>query len=268
MRRWGRLALLLAIALGVLLGGTAWAASPGISAELLVLLPNGKQLRVYEQVVLSNPGSITKLGVLVGHGPVKGVNVKISGVGANHVDLQSAKGTIAVEYDVPFKGTAQYLSLRQYLPVSALVVMLPPPYTLPSVLNAAFQNLAPRTIPGLPDSPKFNVYETTKVEANTVTAFSMASGGTVTTGRQGYPGVGSIMLLVLALVVLGGLYVAVNWSPLSGRAHARAQRADLMERLAAIEALHRRGELEDMVYRVEREGLLGELARVWTPEGV
>lgn len=96
-------------------------------------------------------------------------------------------GTVAVAYDVPWNGTSQYLALRQYLPVSAVVVMVPPADTLPSVLNAAFQVLPSRTIPGLPHSPKFHVYETTSPHAYTVTAFSVSTGGTTGPGRQGFP---------------------------------------------------------------------------------
>lgn len=266
-RRWTGLAAAagaLALALGSV--GQVWASSVSISSELLVLLPQGKHLAVYEQVVLSQPGARTTLGVLAGHGPVKGVNVHLGPVGPHHVVLDQASGTIAVEYDVPWNGTSQYLSLRQFAPVAALVVMVPPADTLPSVLNAAFQVLPSRTIPGLPHSPKFHVYETTHVQANTVTAFSVASGGTTIPGRKGFAGAGAAVLLALALVVLAALYLVVNWRPLSPRTHARAQREDLLERLAGIEALYRRGELEDVVYRVERETLQGELARVWAAE--
>lgn len=269
MRRW--VAPLMAV-LGLVgmmaAGGSAQAASSSIVSELLVLLPQGKHLAVYEQVVLAHPGATTTLGVLAGHGAVKGVNVQLGPAGLHHVVLDGATGTVAVEYAVPWNGTSQYLALRQYLPVSALVVMVPPADTLPSVLNAAFQVLPSRAIPGLPASPKFHVYETTSVHANTVTAFSVAAGGTTVAGRQGFPAVGSAVLLALALVVLAALYLVVNWSPLRDATHARAQREDLLERLAGIEALYRRGELEDVVYRVEREALLGELARVWTPESV
>ncbi len=267
--RW---AAALAVGLGILgtlaAGGSVRAASGSIESELLVLLPQGKHLAVYEQVVLAHPGATTTLGVLDGHGPIKGVNVQLGATAAHHVVLDGATGTVAVEYDVPWNGTSQYLAVRQYLPVAALVVMVPPADTLPPVLNAAFQVLPSRKIPGLPGSPKFHVYETTSVHANTVTAFSLAAGGTTVPGRQGFPAMGSALLLALALVVLGALYLVVNWSPLSDATHDRAQREDLLERLAGIEALHRRGELEDVVYRVEREALLGELARVWTPESV
>lgn len=82
-------------ALGVMAAGSlAQVASGSIASELLVLPPQGKHLAVYEQVVLAHPGATTTLGVLAGHGAVKGANVQRGPTGPHHGVLEGAMGTV------------------------------------------------------------------------------------------------------------------------------------------------------------------------------
>lgn len=239
---------------------------PGkIGLELVVLLPHQHQLEVYQQVSMSQLSSNPWLGIIPGHGPVSPINVSLAHVGTHHVVVLGTPSAIAIKYTLPWDGRSGLYTLHSYEATSGLVVMVPMSMNLPPVLNPNWQTLAPRKIPGLPNSPTFRVYATNNVLAGASVAFSVSTGAAAPQAvtPTGFPRAGVALRFLTAIVLLGALVLVVNWSPLKPLPVGGAEQESLLARLANVEAQHRSGELSDEDYRVQRAEALSELERQW-----
>lgn len=258
--------------LAVLVGGSGIAAAaptttyPGkIGLELVVLLPHQHQLDVYQQVSMSQISSNPWLGIIPGHGTVSPINVSLAHVGKQHVVVLGTPSAMAIKYTLPWDGRSGLFTLHSYEATSGLVVMVPMSMNLPPVLNPNWQTLAPRKIPGLPNSPTFRVYATNNILAGASVAFSVSTGAAVTQSvpAAGFPRAGVALRFLTAIVLLGALALVVNWSPLKPLPADGIDQESLLARLANIEAQHRAQELSDEDYRTERGAVLSELERHW-----
>jgi hypothetical protein len=267
-RAWWRVVV---ASLGWLVAVGGWsvpalAENPTAAMELLVVIPHGHHLAVYEQVVLSRAAR-PPLAVLSGHGALMPINFKAVTDRGNLVAPVTAGRVFALKYSVPWDGVSGLQHMTLSLATNALVVMIPEnTLTLPAVLNPTWQNLAPRRIPDLPDSPLFNVWATGNARAGQTVAFALeaaGAGGVVPATAPepaGYPAAGALLKVLLVLVLLAALLLVVNWRPLGPLAEHR-RRDELLAALAQLEAHFRHGGLEEPVYRAQRDDMLAELTR-------
>jgi hypothetical protein len=263
---WRRLVVIILAAAGIAgIGPQAWAAAPRTLMELVVLIPRGHQLAVYQQVVLADAAR-PPLAVLAHHGTITPINFRPAGETGNLVTPSAPARVFAVKYTLPWDGTSGLQALRLTMPTTALVVMVPEhTLTLPPILNPTWQSLAPRRIPGLPQSPLFAVWATGNARAGQTIAFALEAAGqsspvpATAPEPAGYPTAGVMLEVALVLLVVAGVLLVVNWRPLRADEAAVAVREDLMRHLAELEAHYRRGGLEDTVYRAQRASLMAEL---------
>jgi|BEDMetMinimDraft_2_1075160.scaffolds.fasta_scaffold06055_3 hypothetical protein len=267
LKRWGAALLMLLLA-GLGAGGVAAAAgAPAVGMELLVLLPHGRTLAVYQQMVLTGAVDNPTVAVLNGHGPVTPIEGRLLGQGPNTVEVAGRQQDFALKYTVPWDGTSKLLSFAAHETIGNVVVMVPLSMNAPAVLNPSWQTLSPRTIPGLPHSPKFRVYATGGVQPGETVAIAVENGsGPVNAAPPqpvGYPRAAAVFTLVLALVVLAGVALAVNWVPLKREEPDAERREALLSRLASLEAARRQGELDDADFRALSAEVIEELERTW-----
>jgi hypothetical protein len=244
------------------------ATAPAVGMELLVLLPHGRTLAVYQQMVFVRPQDNPTVAVLKGHGPVAAIQGQLKPSGADTVEVLGRQQNFALKYTVPWNGTSKLLSFTAAQTTGAVVVMIPLSMNAPAVLNPAWQALAPRTIPGLPHSPTFRVYDTAGVQAGQMVAIAVENGSgpsnAVPPRPAGYPRAAAVFTVVLGLVVLAGVALAVNWNPLRPEAPDPGRREALLARLASLEAQRRQGELDEEDFRALTQDVLEELERTWT----
>jgi hypothetical protein len=264
--RWGA-ALLGALAVLVMAAPAAGAAA--VSLELFVLIPHQHQLAVYQQVNISHPTGVTTVNVLAGYRDLRAINVRAAAVSGDSVTVIGDVPELALRYVIPWNGTSKLATVAMNASTTAVVVMVPTKtLTLPNVLNAIWEPLNARKIPGLPDSPTFSVWATGKVRAGQSIAFSVERVGGAEAGLpstfqpQGFPTVAALLTLLLALVLLVVALLVVNWKP-THPAVSPVRREELMGQLAQLEAHYRQGGVEDAVYERQRGEMLAELCTLW-----
>lgn len=266
IRRWWVAVLAVLAVLGA--GGAAAAAGPpAVGMELLVLLPHGQSLAVYQQMVFTQPVDNPSVAVLKDHGPVAAIQGRLLASGPSTVQVAGRQQDFALKYAVPWNGTSRLLSFTADETTGAVVVMVPLSMNAPSVLNPSWQALAPRTIPGLPHSPKFRVYATSGVQSGQTVAIALENGAGPANAAPpqpaGYPRAAAVFTLVLGLVVLAGVALVVNWTPLRPEEPDAGRREALLARLASLEAQRRQGELDEADYRALSAEIVEELERTW-----
>jgi hypothetical protein len=263
-----RLFWLCAVAVAVLLGGSAAAqappAAPAVTLELLVLIPSHHELAVYEQLEFARPVVNPTVGVLKGYHQLQGINVTARGDGAMSATVTGTASTIALKYFLPWDGTSVLAEERVPAKTDAVVIMVPTSLTLPPVINPVWSASKSRRIPGLPNSPLFRVFSTGNVRAGQSLGASIettADAAPVALPPAGFPMAGRVAELLFGLVVVGGMLLALNWRGLEPL--GQGARDQLLGRLAVLESQYRRGEVDTRTYRQERETLLADAETWW-----
>ncbi|MHB1610970.1 MAG: hypothetical protein ACYCT0_04670 [Sulfobacillus sp.] len=260
--------------LGIILAASpsTYAASvPGkIGMEMVVLLPSHGKLAVFEQVDMSTLTPNPVIGIIPHAEGLEGVGDGIIKTSGNYVVMNGTPKQFAIKYDVGWNGKSANLLLPAYLATNALVILAPSDLSLPEVLNPSLVPAGKGKLPGIPNSPLFYEYATSnlqagqgfqaviesKVIAQSSNALLLPSGGS-------YPVVGSIFQALLVILGLGGIFIGMNWRPLSQYSRRQAIRDQLLSELAVLEASHRRGEVAENAYETIRQELLVNLSTVW-----
>ena len=244
---------------------------PGkIRMEMVVLLPSHGSLAVFEQVDMLTVASNPVVGIIPRANGVEGIGANIVRVSSNYVVMNGNPTKFALKYDVPWNGKSDTLLLPAYLATNTLVLLVPSSLSLPEVLNPSLVPAGKGKLPGIANSPVFDEYATSNLQAGQGFQAVIESHGIAQTGNSllipsggSYPLVGSIFEALLVLLGMGGVVIGIYWRPLYRYSRKRAMRERLLSELAVLEAGHRRGEVTEDAYLVQRAELLANLGEVW-----
>ncbi len=274
MRRSPR-AFILSLVLVCLAGSPVFAASPSLQnhVEMLVLLPDGQHLAVYEQVSVA-PARTVELGVMPHATDLHAAADMTAHPGPGVVILHGAGTKFAVRYKVGWNGRSGSYRLPFEQSTAALIVLLPATLRLPSVLNPALALAGHGKIPGVAGSPEFNEYTTAQIPAGDAINLVLEhrtpslSGVAVPFNTPRLPkALGTLLQAAIACMALAGVGAAVRLRPLPAcAAPAPGAQDRLLGELAILDATFRRGELAKEVYAGDRAALLEQLRQVWPGE--
>ncbi|CAB1128986.1 conserved exported protein of unknown function [Candidatus Hydrogenisulfobacillus filiaventi] len=259
------LAWFLALAMPV----PALAAGGHLSRLLLVLVPHGRQLAVFEDAEFSQPLAGPAVGILDGAGPVSASAPVVLRQG-NQVVIGGTRPDVILRYTVPWNGRGGTLNLPFYEPADTLVVLAAPGLSVPSVLNPSLAAGGRVRLTAGSSAPVFNVFSTSGLAQGenlpiVVEAGSAALPVPAPALPPQYPVLGRALLAAALAVALGGLAWAFNWVPVTAR---RQEAAAAWEReLADLEAAREQGVVPDGEYRVRRRALERRLATVGEDRG-
>lgn len=244
---------------------------PGkIGMEMVVLLPSHGSLAVFEQVDMSTAAANPVIGIIPHAKGIEGIGANVVRIANNYVVMNGSPTKFALKYDVPWNDKSDTLLLPAYLATNTLVLLAPSSLSLPEVLNPSLVPAGKGKLPGIANSPVFDEYATSNLQAGQDFQAVIESQAITQTGNSllipsggSYPVVGSIFEALLVLVGLGGIVIGIYWRPLYRYSRKRALREQLLSELAVLEASHRRGEVAEDAYRVQRDELLANLGEVW-----
>ncbi|NMP23577.1 hypothetical protein [Sulfobacillus harzensis] len=261
MRRW-----LMGIAvMGGLLGLSPMAhaettPSGPILMEMVVLIPHGHRLAIFQQMVLKSR-TPADIGLLPGHGGIEIIGGKRLTSANRTVEVVPQGRHLALRYSVPWNGQSISLSIFNPSEVRALLLLTPPRVGLPPILNPALQSLGQGRLPGVPNSPVFQEYGTTAVHAGQSLTLVLernhgASTDALYTGSGNYPWAGRLAEWGLGILALGGLWLALNWRRVPRHAASGDMRFRMLAELAAIRSAFRRGEISEEGYQTQRSEIV------------
>lgn len=251
----------------LILPATVQAASPppqAVAMEMVIVIPKGRTLRVFQQVVLRQPHPVV-VGVLSHAAHLRVIGGKMESLGIAGAKVLPTGSRFAVRYQVPWNGHSSTLALTNAETTKALVVLTMPQVGLPPILNPRWQSIGEGRIPGVPNSPVFQEYATTRVPAGerVPVVLERNLGGpadSLYAGPGTYSWAGHLALWLMGILALLGIWVAFYWRPVPQDAMSDDRRRRLLGELAALRAAQTRGELTEDGYHRERADILSLLS--------
>ena len=133
--------------------------APAISAEMIILVPHGHSLAVFQEIDLRHSKSrFSPVALFRGAHAVHAISgrVKLSGPGQwqyrpNHLQA-------ALRYLVPWNGRSASLVMKSRDAIGGVTVLTQPSLQLPAILNPALAAVGEGKIPHVPQSPTFAEY--------------------------------------------------------------------------------------------------------------
>lgn len=239
--------------------------------EMLIVIPDGHRLAVFQQVALDRPAGSAAVGIAQGTATraVTGIGARVLSESTGRVMVVPQSQRFALRYSIPWNGRSGSFRLVSPVAVGGLLVLMPPRLSLPPVLNPSLESIGKGKIPGVRHSPTFAEYGTTHVGAGqTVPVVIEKTSASPQQGSAGtYPGAARMLEWAMGVMAFGGLIMALNWRSGALSDVGAAYRARCLGELASLRAAFRRGDLDADVYQAERQELLASLGRVWrTPD--
>ncbi len=254
----------LALMGGLLLFPVAVQAAPSLSQpiamEMVIIIPKGHALRVFQQVVLPQSKPVV-LGILSQSSHLRVIGGKLDAFSDREARVLPTGSRFAVRYQVPWNGHSSTLAFTNPETTKALVVLTTPRVGLPPILNPRWQSMGEGRIPGVPNSPVFQEYAATRVLAGQRVPLVLErnTGGpadALYTGPGTYPGAGHVALWLMGILILLCGWLAFNWRPVPQETLSDDRQWRLLGELAALRAAKRRGELTEDGYQRERADIL------------
>lgn len=244
-----------------------------IAMDMVLLIPEGHRLAIFDQVALDHPVSRVVMGMFVGAKDVKGIGASIVSHGSDAAIVEPQGARFAVRYSVPWNGRSASLLLPTVLPIKGLLVLIPARMALPPILNPSLASVGQGRIPDVADSPVFKEYATGNVAQGqsvpvVLERYAVNAAIPLSSASGNYPRVAMLFKLLIGLLGMGALAWALNWRVGVPGDARRGQRERYLRDMAGLKAAYQRGELEEGAFEREYRELLKVLHGVWdAPHG-
>lgn len=235
-----------------------------VSTEMVILIPHGRHLAVFQQVVEARRGP-TSVGLIDRTRAVHVIGGHLTSPGHGKMVRVTPTGRrFALRYTVPWNGQDRTMSWQSPQAVGSLLVLTPPKIDLPPVLNPAWQAVGQGRIPGVPNSPVFKEYETGQVhggESLSLVLEKIRAGlpDGLYNGPGTYPWAGRVAQWMIGILALGAIGLATNGKRLTERPQPPDPGVRLLGELAYLRAAYKRGELAEDAYDRERQQIIQQL---------
>ncbi len=227
------------MALVMVAGGAAAASvsAPTVRMEMVIVIPKGHRLAIFQQVVWQSQGGSGLVATLPGARNLRSIDAHLLYSGPSGALVNTPTGRFALRYSVPWNGHSSSLTLPTPASLGALLVLTPGSVVLPPVLNPLLQESGRGRIPGVPNSPVFREWGASAIHAGTPVMMVFEQAAPLAPARKTgtYPGAALAFQTGMALASLGALLVALN------RRSDLVSRSGVWERLAEIRARYVRG---------------------------
>lgn len=247
----------------------AAAASPrptAVSQEMIIIIPHGRSLAIFQQVLLKNTHGRRSedVGVLSQARDIRGIGVQTIGKAPGLAEALHPSSRFSLRYLVPWDTRSSSLSLVSPAPIHTLIVLTEPNLTLPQILNPVLAPVGQGRIPNVSNSPTFDEYVGQKLGAGTRIPI-------VLEGQAAAPAVGThprlarVFELLMGLAALGAIVWATRWKPAGTGLSFRQRR--LLSQLASLTREFYQGTLDEDRYRDQRHALLSALRETGLVDG-
>lgn len=232
-----------------------------VSLDMIILIPHGRELAVFQQVVFSQAmGGVTPVGIF-SHAQTPRV------IGGQLVRRQSGivwvlprTTRLALRYRIPWNKQSLATEIDSPMKVGTLVVLAEPTITLPEILNPVWAPVGEGRIPGVANSPTFDEYASRALRVGQRVPLVVESGpmslGVKSTGN--HPGVARAFKLAMALFMLAAVVGAMHWR----KASQHSAFSIALQRLARLAAALRQGTIDVESYYTQRQRILRQLRMV------
>ena len=213
-----RAALIGALAAALLAGGGgAYAAvsAPRVSMEVVIVIPKGRTLAIFQQVVWRSSATSGVVATLPHARHLRAIDASLLHQGSSSAVIQSSTGRFALRYSVPWNGHSASVTMATPASVGGLLVLTPRSLVLPPVLNPLMQGSGQGRIPDVPNSPVFKEWGASHIAAGTPVMMVLEQAAPMAPARQlgTYPGVALLFQVSMVLASIGALVVALNRRP-------------------------------------------------------
>lgn len=249
-----------------------WAAQrSAIGMEMLVVMPKGHRLAIYQEEVLTGGQATARVGILPHAKNLIGLGARVL---SRHGDITRVQGSSkkwALRYEVGWNGRSASLPVSTVEGVNTLVILTPDSLAVPTVLNPALNPSGKGRLPGVPNSPVFEEFSTSQVgpgESVPLVVEAASKGVPVAAGSAGdYPRVGLVWVALCLVAATLTIVWAFHWKPLDGRLRRQGMRSALLRELAVWDASFGRGEIAMEDYQSHRQEMIEALVGVWAVDG-